>query len=106
MLLKGAYTVVASPEGAVRIIPFANPGLATAGTGDVLAGVIASLIAQGVPPYDAASLGAYLHAAAGEMVTNDIGNTGLVASDLLPMLPRAIKRVREGTFTGGIQEIS
>ena len=106
VLLKGAYTVVASPEGDVRIIPFANPGLATAGTGDVLAGVIASLIAQGVLPYDAASLGAYLHAAAGEMVTNDIGNTGLVASDLLPMIPRAIKSVREGTFSGGIREIS
>lgn len=106
VLLKGAYTVVASPDGDVRIIPFANPGLATAGTGDVLAGVIASLIAQGIQPYDAASLGAYLHAAAGETVINDIGNTGLVASDLLPVLPRTIKSVRNGTFSGGIQEIS
>ncbi len=106
VLLKGAFTVVASPDGDVRIIPFANPGLATAGTGDVLAGIIASLIAQGVQPYDAASLGAYLHAAAGDMVTNDIGNTGLVASDLLPVLPRAIKAIREGRFTGGIQEIA
>ena len=106
VLLKGAFTVVASPDGDARIIPFANPALATAGTGDVLAGVIASLTAQGVAPYDAACLGAYLHAAAGEMVTGDIGNTGMIASDLLPVLPRAIKSVREGTFIGGIQEIA
>ena len=106
VLLKGAFTVVASPRGAVQIIPFANPGLATAGTGDVLAGVIAGLIAQNVSPYDAAPLGAFLHATAGEMVKRDLGNTGAVASDLLPMLPRAIKAVREDTFTGGIQEIA
>lgn len=106
VLLKGAYTVVASPEGDIRIIPFANPGLATAGTGDVLAGVIASLIAQGLQLYDAASLGAYLHAAAGEMVADDIGNTGIVASDLLPMLPRAINAIRAGSFVGGLNEIA
>ncbi len=106
VLLKGAYTVVASPEGDVRIIPFANPGLATAGTGDVLAGIIASLIAQHLSPYDAASLGAFLHGAAGEMVADDIGNTGMVASDLLPMLPRAVKAVREGSFVGGLHEIA
>ena len=106
VLLKGAYTVVASPEGDVRIIPFANPGLATAGTGDVLAGVIASLIAQHLSPFDAASLGAFLHGAAGEMVTDDIGNTGMVASDLLTMLPMAIKAVRESSFAGGLNEIA
>ena len=106
VLLKGAYTVVTSPEEDVRIIPFANPGLATAGTGDSLAGVIASLVAQHLPPFDAASLGAFLHGAAAQMVSEDIGNTGMVASDLLPMLPRAIKAIREGSFTGGIQEIS
>ena len=105
VLLKGAYTVVASPEGDVGIVPFANPGLATAGTGDVLAGIIAGLLAQNMSPYDSAALGAFIHGAAGEMVTNNIGNTGVIASDLLPMLPTAIRAVREGTFTGGIQEI-
>ena len=106
VLLKGAFTVVASPDGDTRIIPFANPGLATAGTGDVLAGVIASLIAQHLSPHDAASLGGFLHGAAGQLATDDIGNAGMVASDLLPMLPRAIKSIRDGWFTGGIQEIS
>lgn len=106
VLLKGAYTVVASSEGDVRIVPFANPGLATAGTGDVLAGIIAGLVAQNVSPYDAAAMGAFIHGAAGEMVTNAIGNTGIIASDLLPMLPQTIRAIREDTFTGGIQEIS
>ena len=106
VLLKGAYTVVASSEGDVRIVPFANPGLATAGTGDVLAGIIAGLVAQNVSPYDAAAIGAFIHGAAGEMVTNAIGNTGIIASDLLPMLPQTIRAIREDTFTGGIQEIS
>ena len=106
VLLKGAYTVVASPKGDIRIIPFANPGLATAGTGDVLAGIIAGLVAQYMSPYDAATLGAFIHGATGEMVTNDIGNMGVIASDLLPMLPTTIRAIGEGTFTGGIQEIS
>ena len=106
VLLKGAFTVAASPEGIVRTIPFANPALATAGTGDVLAGVIAGLLAQHVPPFDAACLGAFLHAAAGEMAAEDIGPAGVVASDLLPLLPRAIRAIRDSSFTGGVREIA
>ena len=93
LVLKGANSVVAAPGGAVAISPFANPGLATAGTGDVLAGVVAGLIAQGVKPYPAAVLGVYLHATAAAAVAADIGAVGMLAGDLLPALPRAIKKL-------------
>ena len=67
-VLKGAHTVVASPEGRVMVSPFANPGLASAGTGDALAGAIAGLLSQGLTLDDAAAAGVYLHGAAGELV--------------------------------------
>jgi hydroxyethylthiazole kinase-like uncharacterized protein yjeF len=95
VVLKGAYTVIASPEGRSRICPVANPGLASAGTGDVLAGAIAGLIAQGLPLFDAATLGVYLHGKAGDMVRRTMGDTGMIASDLLPALPLVIKQLKE-----------
>ena len=76
--------------------PFRQPGLASAGTGDVLAGAIAGLLSQGLKLEDAASLGVYLHGAAGERVREKIGDTGMVASDLLPALPGAINELRSG----------
>jgi hydroxyethylthiazole kinase-like uncharacterized protein yjeF len=94
VVLKGAFTVIAAPDGACRISPFANPGLASAGTGDVLAGVIAGLAGQGLKPYDAAALGVYLHGAAGDRIKRDIGDTGMIASDLLPALPLVIKQLK------------
>jgi NAD(P)H-hydrate epimerase len=96
IVLKGAYTVIATTDGRCRVSPFANPGLASAGTGDVLAGVIAGLVAQGLTPFDAASLGVYLHGQAGEMVKEKLGDTGMVASDLLPELPLTIKQLKNG----------
>ena len=93
-VLKGPYTVVAFPSGQVMLSPFANPGLATAGTGDVLAGAIAGLLAQGLSLEVAAALGVYVHALAGEKVRDDLGETGMLASDLLVALPRAIKGLR------------
>ncbi len=95
IVLKGAYTVVVTPEGRPRISPIANPGLASAGTGDVLAGVIAGLAAQGLTLVDAAACGVYLHGEAGEMVKERLGDAGMVASDLLPMLPLVIKQLKE-----------
>ncbi len=89
--LKGAFTVVAAPDGHAALSPFANPGLASAGTGDVLAGAIAGLLAQGVGLFDAATLGVYLHGVAGERVRAELGDAGMVASDLLPELPKAIR---------------
>ena len=94
--LKGAHTVVAYPDGHAMLSPFANPGLATAGTGDVLAGSIAGLLSQGASPENAAALGVYLHGLAGERVRGRLGDTGMVASDLLPELPLAVKSLREG----------
>ena len=92
--LKGAYTVVASPGGKTMLSPFANPGLASAGTGDVLAGAIAGLLSQGLALGDAAALGVYLHGSAGELVRNELGDAGMIASDLLPALPRVVKGLK------------
>ncbi len=104
VVLKGAFTVVAAPDGRVTVIPFANPGLATAGTGDVLAGAVLGMLAQGLKPFEAAVCGAYLHALAGEIVVRQIGialqsAAGLLAGDLLPALPQAIGRIRAGDLS-------
>jgi hydroxyethylthiazole kinase-like uncharacterized protein yjeF len=96
VVLKGAYTVVAASDGRARISQSANPGLASAGTGDVLSGVIAGLAAQGLSPFDAAACGVFLHAQAGEMVMRELGDAGMLAGDLLPVLPRVIKRLKRG----------
>ena len=95
IVLKGAYTVVAAPDGRSRVSPIANPGLASAGTGDVLAGAIAGLLAQGLSLFDAATGGVFLHGEAGEVVRAELGDAGIVASDLLPALPPVIKRLKE-----------
>ena len=95
IVLKGANTVVATPDGQSRISPIANPGLASAGTGDVLTGVIAGLVAQGLSLFDAATCGVYLHAQAGEIVRAKMGDAGMIATDLLPALPLAIKQIKE-----------
>jgi hydroxyethylthiazole kinase-like uncharacterized protein yjeF len=95
IVLKGAYTVIAMPDGQVRTNSTANPGLASAGTGDVLAGAIAGLLAQGLPYFEAAVLGVYLHSEAGEIVKAKLGDAGMIATDLLPALPLAIKQLKE-----------
>lgn len=94
VVLKGAGTVVAAPDGRTAIGPGGNPALATAGTGDVLAGLIGGLIAQGLELFDAARLGVYLHAAAGELVRDELGDAGAVAGDLLARLPLALRALR------------
>jgi NAD(P)H-hydrate epimerase len=93
-VLKGAHTVVAAADGRAAVSPFANPALATAGTGDVLAGVIAGLLAQGLERFAAAACGVYLHGAAGERVRESVGDAGAVAGDLLPELPAVIKALK------------
>ncbi len=95
VVLKGAFSVIGSPDGYTRVSPFANPVLASAGTGDVLAGVIGGLLSQGLSPFDAATCGVYLHAAAAERISRDIGDSGLMASDLLPEIPRQMKALKE-----------
>jgi NAD(P)H-hydrate epimerase len=94
IVLKGALSVVAAPDGREMVIPFANPGLATAGSGDVLAGAIAGLRAQGLGAYRSAVAGAYLHGLAGELVRTELGDMGMAAGDLPLRLPRALQQVR------------
>ncbi|MCS7286113.1 MAG: NAD(P)H-hydrate dehydratase [Anaerolineae bacterium] len=96
IVLKGAYTCIASPEGLVYINPFANPAMATAGSGDVLAGAIAGFIAQGLEPIKAAVVGTYVHSLAGEMVKEELGEAGPTAGDLPGKLPLAIRKLRGG----------
>ena len=94
VVLKGAHTIVASPDGRATMLPFATPALATAGTGDVLAGTLVAMLAQGLNAYDAAIAGAYLHGLAGEIAQREIGDAGVVAGDLLPHLPQAIQNIK------------
>jgi NAD(P)H-hydrate epimerase len=93
VVLKGARTVIAAPDGAAAIAPFENPALATGGTGDVLAGIIGALLAQGLEPFAAARLGVYLHGLAGDTIRDRIGDAGLLASDLPDAIPPARKRL-------------
>jgi ADP-dependent NAD(P)H-hydrate dehydratase / NAD(P)H-hydrate epimerase len=89
VVLKGAFTVIADPEVGEVLIPFANPALASGGTGDVLAGAIAGLWAQQNDRYAAALCGAYLHGSAGEMMRHHLGTAGVLAGDLVETLPVA-----------------
>ncbi len=94
VVLKGAFTVVTGPDGRTVLEPFANPALATGGTGDVLAGVVVALRAQGLGPFEAAAAGAYVHGLAGELARRRLGPAGVAAGDLLPLIPEAMGLVR------------
>jgi NAD(P)H-hydrate epimerase len=95
VVLKGRFTVIANPQGDVRINPTGNRGLATGGTGDVLSGIIGGLLAQRLSPFDAATTGVYIHGLAGEKASRRLGPDGLLAGDLLPYLPRLLRQLRE-----------
>ncbi len=94
IVLKGAFTIIAAPDGRSIVLPFANPALATAGSGDVLAGTIVAMRAQGLHAYEAALCGAYLHGAAGESAQREIGSAGVLAGDLLTRLPYMLNQLR------------
>ncbi len=91
VVLKGHKTVVAAPNGEFHINPTGNDGMASGGMGDVLTGIIASFIGQGVEPLGAAILGTFLHGFAGDIAAEEIGKFGLLASDVINKLPYAIK---------------
>lgn len=93
VVLKGSRTIVAAADGAVRISPYGNPLLATAGSGDVLAGIIAAYIAQGLSPFDAASLGVYVHALVGEAARGTHGSAGMMAGDIAASLPGVVREL-------------
>ncbi len=91
VVLKGAFTIIASPDGQIAVVPVATPALARAGTGDVLAGLIVGLRAQGVNAFEAACAGAWIHANAGVLAAKRLGNTAsVIASDVLNAVPQVI----------------
>ena len=92
LLLKGAYTVVAAPDGRAAILPFASPALATAGSGDVLSGIIVALLGQGMEPYEAAILGGYLHGAAGTLPGVE---AGILAGEIADWIPEVWETLRD-----------
>jgi len=94
VVLKGAGTVIAAPDGRITDNPIATPALASGGTGDVLAGVIAGFLAQGLSPFEAAVTGVHVHSVAGLDLEADLGRAGVLASDLLPQIPRVMERLR------------
>jgi NAD(P)H-hydrate epimerase len=96
VVLKGARTLVAAPDGRLARSEVATALLSTAGSGDVLAGTIGSYIAQGLEPYNAALLGVFLHARAGELAGQRLGDSGLLASELPSLLPIARRELVEG----------
>jgi NAD(P)H-hydrate epimerase len=94
LVLKGVPTVTATPEGAAFINSSGNPGMATAGTGDVLTGMIASFLAQGLSPQDASVLGVYMHGYAGDIVAVKKGQESMVASDIINELPNVYRSIK------------
>lgn len=94
ILLKGAHTIIAAPDGRMMIMPFANPALAKGGSGDVLAGLIVGLRAQGLGAFEAAVAGAYLHGLAGELARESLGAAAVIAGDLIGYLPLALRKMR------------
>jgi hydroxyethylthiazole kinase-like uncharacterized protein yjeF len=96
VVLKGSHTLVAAPDGRLSEDPHEVPALATGGTGDVLAGVIAGLMAQGLEPFEAAVTGVYVHAEAGRRIASRLGDSGLLASDLLLEVPLVMQLLRKG----------
>ncbi|MGH8003989.1 MAG: NAD(P)H-hydrate dehydratase [Limisphaerales bacterium] len=93
LLLKGAPTVIATPFGEVWVSPTGNSGMATAGTGDVLTGLLAGLLAQGVEPLKAATAAAFLHGWAGDCAKEKLGERSMIAGDILAALPAAFLRL-------------
>ena len=95
VVLKGARTVIARPDGAVAICPTGNPGMATAGTGDVLTGMIVGLLAQGLASWEAACVATYLHGSAGDLAAANNGQAGMIAGDVIEQIPHALKKLYE-----------
>jgi len=95
VVLKGHQSLAGEPDGHVYVNPTGNPGMATGGMGDVLSGIIAALLARGADPLDAACAGVYLHGLAGDLLAEELGDTGLLATEVADRVPHAIARLRE-----------
>ena len=96
LVLKGATSVIARPDGTVLLNPTGNPGLASGGTGDVLTGAVGAFLARGLEPGDALATGVYLHGLAGDVAAERVGEDPLIAGDVIEALPEAFRRVGAG----------
>ncbi len=105
VILKGYLSVIAAEGEAVYLNPTGNPGMATAGSGDVLSGILLALLAGGLPPFEAAMLGAYLHGLAGDLAADEMGETSLIAGDILERLPDAFGLIEESDEDIGLLNI-
>ncbi len=95
VVLKGAATIIAAPDGRIRQNPTGNPGMATGGAGDVLSGVIGALLAQGLEAFDAACIGVYVHGLAGDIAAREKSERGLIARDIIEALPGAWRAIED-----------
>ena len=96
VVLKGAGTVLAAPDGGIRLVPTGNPAMASAGMGDVLTGILTGLLAQGMEPLEAMSLGTYLHGWIADQWAEEMGGRGLLATDLLARSPKSLDALSRG----------
>jgi NAD(P)H-hydrate epimerase len=94
-VLKGARTLIAAPDGRLRINLTGNPGMASGGMGDVLTGMIGAFLVQGMEAYDAAAFAVWLHGAAGDRVADTLGPIGFLASDVMHFLPLLFREMVE-----------
>ena len=95
IVLKGHYTAICTPSDKVYFNTTGNSGMATAGTGDALTGILLSLLAQGYTPEEACRLGCYLHGLAGDIAANQMTEEGMTVMDLINALPSAIKKLKK-----------
>ena len=96
IMLKGAYTTIITPDANLYFNSTGNPGMATGGSGDVLTGIILSLVAQGYSSVDSARIAAYVHGLAGDLAAAELGETALVAGDIVASLPKAWRLLEKG----------
>jgi NAD(P)H-hydrate epimerase len=95
LILKGARTIIAAPDGQIAINGSGNPGMASGGMGDVLTGVLTALIAQGYEPFAACRVGVFVHGYAADLVSADKGEVGMSAVDVQERLPFAFKQLMD-----------